>query len=60
MNEELENVSKQIDEINDCEWYEVKTAIVGTRDVMFCANPDNLGGTCTPSKCPLIEDWNDA
>lgn len=43
-----------------CEWYEVERAIVGNRPIRsFCSNPDNSGGECNHTVCPLTEDIND-
>lgn len=43
-----------------CEWYEVERAIVGNRVIKtWCSNPDNSGGDCNYTVCPVVEDINE-
>lgn len=43
-----------------CEWFVEQRAIVGTRIIRtWCSHPDNNGGQCRYSKCPIVEDIND-
>ena len=48
-----------IDPREQCEWYETRKAVVGTREIPWCANPDNAGGNCNHTVCPIVEDVNE-
>jgi len=45
---------------DQCEWFCEQKAIVGTRIIKtWCANPDNNGGVCCYSRCPIVADINE-
>ena len=59
-NEMDASINRDINPSEQCEWFEVETAIVGGHvKRQWCAHADNSGGVCCHAKCPVVEDIND-